>query len=140
ESENAVLLVASLVAVLVVCVRVLVFLFVTLTQKVRKQQASDALAAQEAPSDQEFENAVLLIVFLSLVTEDVPVSGPAFLQQVGEEKTPRAPPAQKLLSTQDAFQFVSIHVGCHDSLSFLFNISPYDAGRSDAGRSDFGDF
>jgi hypothetical protein len=92
--DPAMLFLLALVVTLVdVLTLVLVFRLMALAQEMRKEQAADALAAQQAARNQELEEAMFLIAPLFALVDSIFVTflvATAFAQQTCEQRAPRA--------------------------------------------------
>jgi hypothetical protein len=111
----------------VIVVIVVVFVFVTLltalAQEVRKKQAADAAAAQQAACNQELEDTMLLIASrLAFFTWFVAFfAATTFTQQVCEKHASHTPTAQAAAN----YQFVEVHI-THDAVSLLLRLKPLE--------------
>jgi heme/copper-type cytochrome/quinol oxidase subunit 2 len=88
--------------VIVLLVFVLVLLLTMLAQEVRKKQAADAAAAQQATRNQELQDTMLLVAsLLALVAKVVAfLSATPLTQQVCKKQAPHAPPTQAAADCQ----------------------------------------
>ena len=90
------------IIVVLVLVLVLVLLPTALAQEVRKKQAADPAAAQQAARNQEFHDAMLLVTsLLAFLTRFLAFfMATAFTHQVREKQTPHTPTAQAAADCQ----------------------------------------
>ena len=88
--------------VIVVVVFILVLLLAMLTQEVRKKQAADAAATQQATRNQELQDTMLLITYLlALFTQFLAsFATTALTKQAREKQAPHTPTAQAAANCQ----------------------------------------